>query len=353
MMKNNFQRRSGFTLIEMTVAVAILLTILTIVLVPLRLGLDSFALGRARTETQGAIGATIADIERDLRRAVKVFPNSELAGVIERGPYFRSNVPPATALDSASPADPSYEFDEAAACNSAGSAKKPDSERISNPSRIDMILAARDGSGNLESPVKAGDTLVSYYSRRLDMDKAYDPIDNPVVLFRAEMPFRYNNANVTVDGNANLRLDNSRFPADDAACSANLNRETLWMAHNYYGEANLENIARPPASSTVLPVGVDTGSHSLAIPRGLGLVVTNAGCSEDPCQPGLTGQPLSLIPESTFSTFDTNSDGKIDRVNISLSLTTFDAVSNNRLRNNQPVGQQLRASRSVDLPNIR
>jgi prepilin-type N-terminal cleavage/methylation domain-containing protein len=327
-------RRSGFTLVEMMVAIAILLTMLTIILVPLRLGLDSYALGKSRSETQGSLGVTIASIEKDLRRAVIVFPNSQLKGVIDSGPYYTSNT---------APAPNEYNPTRESAC--LGNA--PNIHRISNPSRIDMILARHDNSGNLVSPVEAGETLVSYYPRRLDVTKPYDPIDNPIALYRAEIPFR----TINVDGSQtfvmegsdkNADISNARHPLDCSADSSQKNRQSMWLAHNYWGEANLEGLTHQSVT------GDDRGSHSLAMPRGLGLVVTNGGCTKEPCEPSILG----LIPESTFSTADTNGDGKIDRVNISLTFTSFDAQGSNRLRNDQPVGQQQRASRTIDLPNI-
>jgi hypothetical protein len=317
----------------MMVAIAILLTMLTIILVPLRLGLDSYALGKSRSETQGSLGVTISAIEKDLRRAVIVFPNSELAGVTDKAPYKD----PVTNFS----LPPYYQSNDADKNKIESCLGFP--ERISNPSRIDMILAKRDdATGNLVSPIEAGDTLVTYYSRRLDITRDYDPIDNPVVLFRSEVPFRDpgTRAFIEVGSAVNAQVGNTRYPT---ACNVDADRSSSWLGHNFYGEANLE----PLSASTPTTANMER-SHSLAMPRGLGLVVTNANCTNDPCIPPKNG----LIPESTFSTADTDGDGKIDRVNVSLAFTSFDAQGSNRLRNNQPVGQQLRASRTVDLPNI-
>lgn len=331
-MKNSHRRsrRSGFTLIEMMVAIAILMTMLTIILVPMRLGLDSFAAGKTKSETQGALGVTISQIERDLRRAVIVFPNSDLAGVTSSTTYAENNgfpyyVAPDTAANK----------DEIVACLGG--------VRLANPSRIDMILAKRDSAGNLKSPIEIGDTVVSYYPRRVDITKPYDPIENPVELFRAEIPFRdpLTGDSIAIGSSVNADVSNKRYPASGDR-NATTNRSTLWLGHNYYGEADLEDLTKETVTGTNL------GSHSLVMPRGLGLVVTNGGCTTDVCAPG----PLGLIPQSTFTTSDTNGDGKIDRVNISLAFTSFDASSSNRLRNNQPVGLQMRDSRTVDLPNI-
>ncbi|RYZ78455.1 MAG: hypothetical protein EOP04_29695 [Proteobacteria bacterium] len=125
-----------------------------------------------------------------------------------------------------------------------------------------MILARRDASGNLKSPIEAGEVLVSYYPRRLDVTQPYDPIDNPVELFRAEIPFRVFNATTGIPSAVqegsydNAAVGSVRYPTSCGSDDEEKSRQSLWLAHNYWGEANLESLTK---QSTTAPITKSSG----------------------------------------------------------------------------------------------
>ena len=330
--------RRAFTLVEMLVAIGVFALLMTVVLVPLRAGLDTFHVGKAKSQTQGASQIALDQIERDLRRAVYVFPNAALEGVTTRAPFTANGgLPYVKSTDATDLGTP-----QKGVCD-----KPANATPWSDTARVDMILAKRDTQGRIVTPIRVGDTVVTYYARRQNLSAPYDASDNPIVLFRAQYPFRGTmQTPVTPTGAQNADTSGARFPSSCSASAAQ-NRGALWVEHNALGEANLEPLCTDTTDPEI------AGAHTLAIPRGVGLVASqayraNAAPTFDP----KTEAPLQ--PDSSFELRDTNGDGKIDNVTIALALETFDTNQGANLNsNNQPTGQIVRGRRVVELPNVR
>lgn len=354
-MKQTTSRANAFTLVEMLVAIAVLSILLAVVFVPLRLAINSYHIGQAQTSTQNAAQATLDDMERDFRRAGYIFPNTALVGVTDKAPYTNNKVNATDALglpytksttsaDTASPLK--------GICDRSASAIA-----FSDTSRLDMILVKRDVNGRAILPPQPGDSVVTYYPRRQNINAPYDPVDNPIVLYRAEVPYRSVGLLLKPDGTtfptgmspdasnpANVDLSSDRYSC--GGTSEGSNRGSLWLEHNVYGEANLEPL-----------VQTGNGVQTVAIPRGVGLVASqayrlNSNLNPAPTPPTTADAPL--VPDTSFQLSDTNGDGKIDQVAVSLALETFDTNQGASVNSNgQPKGQIVRARRVFDLPNVR
>ena len=370
---NNFNispRRSrpthrAFTLIEMMVALGILAILLVIIVLPLRLAFDSLNASNAQSLTQSSLDTTMTQFETDLRQAVYVFPNTRVPGVTDRPPY-NGQLPYYLSTDATDTGEPG----KGTAGNPKGIACSGTAKPWSDPARIDMIQVRRDASGNVLTPLAPSYNIVTYYARRQQLDKDYDPVDNPVVMYRAEYPaFGIVTATNAPDalrvqspsGALNAPIDFAR-PADCTAATT-VNRSSLWLSHNVYGEADLlplTEVGKTNAPAEFQPdsnytIKQSSYSHNLAIPRGLALETTNGYRAVPgytvPVAPSIVGE-APLVPDTTFTCADTNGDHKIDRVTISLGLASFNVGAQGKLKNNQPVGTVLRATRTVNLPNI-
>ncbi len=356
--------RRAFTVLEVMVALGILAILLVIIVLPLRLAFDTLNVGNARALTQSSLDSTVTQIANDLRQAVYVFPNARVPGITNKAPY--NDVPPyylsTDATDTAEPGKGTVTNPSGVTCNTTA-------KHWSNPSRLDMIQVRRDASGNIISPLAPSYNIVTYYARRQELTKPYDPVDNPIVMYRAEypafglvgtgrtpMPLEVQ----TPAGALNARIDFPRVDAASTICAgANapvVNRTGYWLSHNVYGEANLLPLTNPASLSNFADLS-STYSHTLAIPRGLALQATNgyrvSNGKFSPVAPAADNEPEApLVPDTAFTPTDTNGDGKIDRVTISLRLASFQVGAQGELKNNQPVGTVLPATRSVDLPNI-
>lgn len=359
-MNQTSARKGAFTLVEMLVAIAVLSILLSVVFVPLRLAINSYHIGSSRTTAQNAAQASLDDMERDLRRAAYVFPNTALAGVTDKAPYMSNlvkstdlvGVPYVRSLDKAdifTSTDVTKDVPQHGVCE-----RSSNSVAWGNASRLDMILVKRNGAGPV-LPIQPGDTVVSYYPRRQNPTLPYSPVDNPVVLFRAEFPYRGTPVSVvTPMGAINADTTPQRFPS--TSCSANSvpDRNALWLAHNAYGEANLEPLCVDATSPNI------NGVHTLAIPRGIGLVDSQAFKVDPQTTTDIVASynpangDAPLVPDTSFQLSDTNGDGKIDHVSASLALEVFDTnQSAATSTNGQPTGQIVRAHRDFDLPNVR
>ena len=229
----------------------------------------------------------------------------------------------------------------------------------------------RDAQGNVLTPLAPSYNIVTYYARRQELNKPYDPVDNPIVMYRAEYPAfgivvvngtpQPQRLKVTNPTNAfNAELDAKRInfasPMTATECGAGnaviTARSSQWLAHNYFGETDLLPLTKPDqAAGYNIADFAPSYSQSLATPRGLALEATNAYKSLGP----IANAQGSLIPDTAFTTTDTSGDGKIDRVTISLGLASFDVGAQGQFDANtqQPKGTVLRRSLTVDLPNIK
>jgi len=349
-MKQTTSRGNAFTLVEMLVAIAVLSILLAVVFVPLRLAINSYHVGQAQTSTQNAAQATLDDMERDLQRAGYIFPNTALVGVTDKAPYLNNQKAGAAATDPGYPYVKSTDSTDTASPKQGVCDRTANAVAFSNTSRVDMLLVKRR-NGQAILPPQPDDSVVSYYTRRQNIDQPYDPVDNPLVLYRAEFPFRdTTGATPTPVSAPDLSsANNADVPsAYPSSCTARLvqNRGSLWLSHNVYGEANLEPL-----------VQAGNGVQTAAIPRGVGLVASqayrlNSNLNPAPTPPTTADAPL--VPDTSFQLSDTNGDGKINQVAVSLALETFDSNQGANVNSNgQPKGQIVRARRVFDLPNVR
>ena len=372
--------RRAFTLIEVLVALGILAILLVIIVLPLRLAFDGLNRSNAQTLTQSAVQSTLSDMGNDLRQAVYVFPNARVIGITNKAPYTDNSsdmMRPATGWTVHDARLPYY------LSNDTGETGIPATITCSgkainwsNPSRLDMIQVRRDARGNVLTPLAPSYNIVTYYARRQELSKPYDPIDNPIVMYRAEYPaFGIVTATntpeqlkvVAPNGAFNAKMDidrvNLKFGTAAPECvgtqAAVTNRSSQWLSHNYYGEANLfplTQLGKTGAPTTsqqdgTFTIAAPTYSQTLAIPRGLALEATKAYHAV----PGDAAAQGALVPDTSFTTTDTNGDGKIDRVTISLGLASFDVGAQGQLDpvTFQPKGTVLRNTLTVDLPNVK
>ncbi|MBW3636725.1 MAG: prepilin-type N-terminal cleavage/methylation domain-containing protein [Armatimonadetes bacterium] len=355
------QRHGAFTLVEVLVAVAIMSLLFAVILVPLRLGFDTFHIGTARSEVQQQAQLTVQQIGNDLRRAQFVFPNSRMEGITVNPdltspcslagykntaswagrPYVRTTLPTNNGSTLFNTSTAAY-----GVCDSSNI------RSWDNPSRIDMLLLRRDRNGAPVNSNEGEDYLITYYPRRLDITKPYDVIDNPVVLWRAQYAFRgRQDVNLTTGTNGepenfykpgstysnglffNANIDWTQYPDTIGSCTTQKNRDFLWITHNFYGEANLEPLTGLDTQTPAFPKAKNVeDAHTLATPRGMELVVprTNTNVEE------------GLLPELSFVQEATDGN-RINRVTINLTLAQYD-------RSGEGKAQRVRVSRTIDLP---
>jgi len=284
------RRRSAFTLVEVLVALGIMMLLLVIILVPVNMGLDMFHIGKARAEVTQANQLVINQLASELKQAVYVFPNEEMPGITSKAPY--------TANDGKPYFDPTIPV-------------VADRE-VSNTARIDFLLPATN-NGSITTPLQPTSYLVTYYARRLkeDLTQPYDAFSNPVVLWRAQYPYSYNNTNPTTVAN----LGSTRYSSVSPG----------WLAQRS-GEPNLVNFCNQPI----------TASHTALMPNDMALVASSAALSTPFYQ-----------PDSSFTCDDSNNDGKIDRVTMSLLMAKYDSIGA------QSRSQPIRLTRTVELPNVK
>ena len=335
---------AGFTLVEILVALAIMSLLLTIIFVPLNQAFNFLGIGQSKTKLQQASRQTLSQIELDLKRAIYVYPNDVLPSVTNNAPfnqtptkgtapYFETQVEAGITGNAAA-------YDVCAAIARTGS-----SGRVGNVSRIDMLLPDIDNNGQVLSPVTPGNYLVSYYARRLRADQPYDNMTNPIVWFRAQMPFRKNDPSNPGDFLApdlttafNVRTGSKRYPT---SCTPDDSRGSRWLVQDSRKEANLEPLCAD-APSTV------PGTHTLALPRGMSLIAPGANLETNP----------NYQPDASFVVEDVNRDGKVDQVTINLSLEQYDTSTVGNTNGNRPKStdrlgvQRVRDSIVVNLPNV-
>ena len=329
-------RRNAFTLVEMMVALAVLVVLLVVMFVPLNMSSDLANIGQARANTQVAADAALDQMTGELQRAIVVFPNDHLPGVTTLAPY------------NANAGQNGYDFpflrdalgytsgpgggaQNVNACRTGVDPNNPAHPALvaaGNTARIDFLLPATS-AGALDVRLQPENTLVSYYCRRRDISKPFDPIENPIALFRAQMPYRQylqaKDGSIGLapfmapdqNGAVNLRLTNDRFARRATLCatqSATVSRELRWMTQNQFGEFDLSSLCQnPPLSGDAPPT---FASHALVLPRDIAVIAPNATTQITPT--------TSFVPDSTFLCRDTNADGKIDVVELQLNVGQYD-----------------------------
>lgn len=296
----------AFTLVEVLVALAVLVLMMAIILVPINMGLNVFHIGKARSEVQQANQLVLNQLAAELKSAVFVFPNEQMPGITNKAPYLTNGGKPYY--------DP------------AGSGTPVD-----NTARLDFLLPAVAANGSILTPPQANNYVVTYYARKLDDDttKPYDIFSNPIVLWRAQYPYSPDPSGAALTTPANLT--NTRY----SNWTDNANK---WLLQ-YDGEPNLS-----PAPSMGLPDfcnqdvnAASAASQTLITPRDMALVASSADAATPFYQ-----------PDSSFVCDDANGDGKIDRVTMSLKLLKYDSIAAA-----DDKSQQIRSTQSVALPNIK
>ena len=372
-------RRGAFTLIEIMVALSIFLIMMVIIFVPLNMGLNLFSIGKTRSDVLQAAHSTLDDMEGELRKAITVFPNAALPGVTNQAPYNSSGV---------NPQGHPYLRVTASGYGVCDANTAANAEYVDNPHRLDFLLPDTFNNGEEQvqavMPLRAAPYLVSYYYRRQslgqdlnsdgDLDDpgestGADPFDNPITLFRAQMPYRENSGPIlySAGGGRNVNLlpvaqgaDASRYPnpSDTTACGSGAaatatNRGSYWLNQlaTPAQPLNEPNLGLLAVNSNVAPTA--NGSHTSMLPKGIALVARNAFNMTAP----------DYTPDTTFQCADTNGDGKIDQVTITLVIGSYDENgadrSNTRSRDNNSSGnysvndQRIRQTRVVTLSNVR
>jgi len=347
--KINGQRKSalrqGFTLVEVLVALFVFSLLMVIILVPLNMGFTMMHLGKAQSDVQSATQEVVDQMRNDLTHAVYVFPNAQISPVTDKapylyydssgdtkhyGPYVKLGIPEITPTTA-----------PASVCGVAST----DASGVSNLSRLDMLLPRTNGVSIL-TPLQPSYYIVSYYARRrvvVDTNGnsvPYHPIDNPIVLFRAQIPYyQSDGAGYLMRGSSfNADITNNRY---GISCS---DQGSWWLAESTNGEPNLEYLTESPSGYT----GNDFtlyGSHVSMLPTDIGMVTGFDYRGYDS-----NNQPITKSfypPKSTFICADTNSDGVIDevRLNVLLQNATPGSSGSN--------GPQINLPQVVDLPNVR
>lgn len=345
--------KRAFSLVEMLVALAIFLVLLAAIFVPIKLATDLSSVGTARASAQQGAVDGIRRMKTDIQRALVILPNANITGVTNGAPYSdNGNLPYLRDVSGYNPPATATSADGAQvtdACRAAAGGGAPSVIPVANTSRLDLILPNED-TGNVTATLKPSNVLVSYYCRRLDITKPFDPIDNPVVLFRAQMPFRVATLDATsgiyrtkafpawdnaAAFNADVSTSRFTYRTPAANCTPAVSRNLKWLTMNQYGEFDLAPICLPPTGTETTtqtdPNAPPTyGSHTLVLPRDTALLTPYAA-SDTAATPS---KNMSLVPDTTFICSDSNGDGKIDQVKIQLSVGQYDASSVNRRDNN-------------------
>ncbi len=361
-------RRAGFTMIEILVALAIFSIMMVIIFVPLNLGLKFFHIGKTRSDMLASAQTTMDAMERELRKAIFVFPNEALPGVTDRAPY-----------NTAGGVNPEGRPYLRVNANLIGvcDTDTANATYVDNASRLDFLLAdnfdTASGTELLQpiSPLRPTPYFVSFYARRQKMEIILpntqppppEPFENPIVLFRAQMPYREHNGAyvpnpVTPSArNANLSSTlNSRYPNPaptspgqcDATSSNDTNLGSYWL--NQFAGTNEPNLEPLCFDSTGAGGFASVpGTHTQMLPRGVSLLARKA---YDPLSDGTANPNPDYTPDTTFHCADTDGDHKIDQVKITLSLSSFDDIGADRKGGElRPQNQAL--TQTISLPNVR
>ena len=333
------RRGAGFTLIEITIAISLFLLLLTIVFVPLNQALTVFNVGRSQISLQRAAQQTMSQIESELKKATFVYPNADIPGITDAAPYSYT-IPPSS--------QPPYY--SGTACTGT---------RIANTSRLDFLVAKTGANGSIEIPVKPEKYVVTLYARRLNTKTDptdFDPFDNPVVLFRAQSPYK-NDSGTSMIG---MNVTSTRYPnAAGSGCN-----NAGWLTQGAKDDFTKDPVTgkRTPATSGNLAnpdepdlqtlseadAGTVAGSHNVITPRGIALPVPQAQIDEN--------SQKSYKPDLSFQPADSDGDGKIDRVTVNLTLEQYEQSNNGGGSGNSngiPRSRQVHLSQVMDLPNIR
>ena len=321
------------------VAVALFAVLMIVVFVPLTQAARFLSVGRTRAGLQQSADQTMSQLQRDLQRAIYVYPNDKLPGVTDKLPYSSNpslNKPPYIQGPNTPPPPPQIAV----------------GDPVGNSSRIDMLLPELDANGAVKYPITPAKYIVTYYAARLNTTKPADAYTNPVVLIRAQYPY-LDRSNKVLDASN----PNTFVPIDVSNTRYNTGAANGWLiqggANLYPDEFDLSGFCKDqtalPSPAPASPDPIIVGSLAVVTPRNIALVT--------PFSKPLITAPLN--PNTSFNCADVNGDGKIDQVTVNLTITQFDQqVTNGGNNMKENVGdnrnfQKFTLSQSINLPNIR
>ncbi len=353
--RRGFSKPSGFTLIEILVALGIFSILLVIIMVPLNLGVNLTRIGSARTETQQAAQATMNRIVTELRGATYVFPNEPMPGITDKAPYTNNKRAPGDVLGFP------Y-FRSVSGTDDVCGSTTP--EPFANTSRLDFLVSN-------PATQKEAHSIVTYYAARNDVKLPWNSTGvsgnpyaadlNPIVMYRAQIPFERKDGSLylPIAGNHNARVDNKRLPSptDCSSGSADINQGARWLMHNGAGEPELARISGTNAdannpglqddlSPTAPTVPTDPASNTRISPSDIGLYAPQANNDPQSTLDTNSQSGRMFVPSTSFICEDTNGNGIIDRVTVTIVMGKYDgAGAENR-------AQSVRLTQTVDLPNV-
>jgi len=333
------------------VSISILSILFLLLFVPLLTSMGLLSQGQGDIKIQDTLRTVLARIERELKSAMFVFPNDggsttltapvipplmgsqpwvlevKNGAVFQPGSLVRIGVPGQAdyatlwtvqwvTLNRIAVYDPAATNRQLLAQNLGavvtGAARYYDSINADGPpqltcgnalraavlSRLDLQLPHNilsGGGSRVLFPLQAEPQLVTYYVRRRDPATAYDEIDNPLVLYRAQYVQPVVN-----------------FPNQDP-CHVTGSSQSGWLRDN----ANLE----PVASNQTSPIGLHTALTPTEDLNVLGRTVTDPATNN-----------TKLISDTTFTTEDSDGDGRVDRITINLVIGRYDAARRETVR---------------------
>jgi len=165
----------GFTLVEILVTLAILVLLFGLLFRPLMTAMDILSTGRTRSQVADTVRTAFPQLVQELEEAV----------------WVRSNYSYFDTLNNLL--------------------------KVPQPSRLDLLLPARDATGQLLTPLMpqvapstGAPVYVTYYLHLLDPTVPYDETNNPFRLYRAEYPGTAPDPDVLWAGDS--RLDPNNYP---------------------------------------------------------------------------------------------------------------------------------------------
>ena len=338
-------RRQGFTLIEILIAVGLFLVLLAIILVPLNQAFKVFNVGRTSIALQNAADTTVKTIAADLRGAVVVFPNDELPGITDRAPYKNPlyALTPANACPGAGCSNAPYmiDLDPNSTGDSSDSCANRRKFRVGNSARVDFLLPVRNSNdGSVVSPVKPEIYVVSYFTQRQkaikEPSESFEEYENPIAVYRAKTLYQKSDG----DPKTGLNTTNTRYGS--GGCDSDWLRQIPATT-----KAQASATGGPPyrAAEAQIPTDADTDERSMVTPRD---TAVSTRFVFDPAFPNNINR-ATMQPDLNFACEDSDGNGVIDRVTISLTLVQYeDAGSDGKV-----TGQRVTATQIVNLSNAR
>lgn len=317
------------------VAVALFAVLMIVVFVPLTQAARFLSVGRTRAGLQQSADQTMSQLQRDLQRAIYVYPNDKLPGVTDKEPYLSSDP------TRNNKGFPYIQQGEPLATRGVG-----------NTSRIDMLLPDLGPNGQVKYPITPAKYIVTYYTSRLNTTKPADAYTNPVVLVRAQYPYADRDGDKSSFTTNTIDTTNLRYGSTAKNGWLTQGGATLHPDEFDLSGLSLNDVTTPTASLNPFVIA----SFAVVTPRNIALVTPVVAPKIDTADPMKSDR---LNPNTSFNCADVNGDGKIDQVTVNLTITQFDQqVTNGGNNMKENVGdnrnfQKFTLIQSINLPNIR